>query len=504
MGAIILFFFFVKIQLNGQKITFMGLIEDSFKKELGKNTGKFVSNLVFGDKHSTPYRRVGSREAQEARAEAARIRAEAAQAKADAIAREHEVRAEIEEKNHLNSLDAAVLANVDKVIAMPFSEDTNELAHQLSGLAIQLSTNSFSKYNAEDKIRAKYTEAVFQKFDQGLQIMLAKDPYNPNMDYLWNAFIKAKKEKRKSSAFRNIIVGVWVVLFLLGLLLLSSPAMKEVAFGSLVTIISLIVFSIIIRKKIKEKNKPRKARHEYDNTHCQQPTTHTNQNITAQSESQFQSNYSFNQKQEFDHLWNKYSHLSPLMKNGYRICQTNEQKDILIVGLYCNTDHIINGRTIYPLSQHERISSLDYNLNGAGDNLQNHAAYMDLFPIQSTSAQFEILKEIIQNPKMFDYVVEQISLNQTIIEDVVCPKLIIIQDNYSWAFFGKLPEFVWMGYEFQLIEKTAYGELCRITGFRADDRIQPDRKQTNLIGTKVLFHQGITFPATETKKWLNL
>ncbi|MBR3981585.1 MAG: hypothetical protein IKJ98_10540 [Bacteroidales bacterium] len=483
----------------------MGIIEDSFKKELGKNTGKFVSNLVFGDKHSTPYRRVGSSEAQEARAEAARIRAEAAQAKADAIAREHEVRAEIEEKNHLNSLDAAVLANVDKVIAMPFSEDTNELAHQLSGLAIQLSTNSFSKYNAEDKIRAKYTEAVFQKFDQGLQIMLAKDPYNPNMDYLWETFIKAK-EKRDSpifKIFKILIKLLCIPIFLLGLFLLFlSSSISEGAFGIFIITISILVIVVI---KNKDKNILKKARHNYDiTTHYQQPTTHTNQNITAQSESQFQSNYSFNQKQEFDHLWNKYSHLSPLMKNGYRICQTNEQKDILIVGLYCNTDHIINGRTIYPLSQHERISSLDYNLNGAGDNLQNHAAYMDLFPIQSTSAQFEILKEIIQNPKMFDYVVEQISLNQTIIEDVVCPKLIIIQDNHSWAFFGKLPEFVWMGYEFQLIEKTAYGDLCRIVGFRSDDRIQPDRKQTNLIGTKVLFHQGITFPATETKKWLNL
>ncbi|MCQ2959082.1 MAG: hypothetical protein MJ198_02715 [Bacteroidales bacterium] len=481
----------------------MGIIEDSFKKELGKNTGKFVSNLVFGDKHSTPYRRVGSSETQEARAEAARIRAEAAQAKADAIAREHEVRAEIEEKNHLNSLDAAVLANVDKVIAMPFSEDTNELAHQLSGLAIQLSTNSFSKENAEEKIRAKYTEAVFQKFDQGLQILLAKDPYNPNMDYLWNAFIKAKKEKKKS--IKNLLIKIWIPLFLMGLLLLSSSSKDERVLGILIILIITVSIVIIVFLKNREKNILKKARHNYDiTTHYQQPTIHTNQNITAQSESQFQSNYSFNQKQEFDHLWNKYSHLSPLMKNGYRICQTNEQKDILIVGLYCNTDHIINGRTIYPLSQHERISSLDYNLNGAGDNLQNHAAYMDLFPIQSTSAQFEILKEIIQNPKMFDYVVEQISLNQTIIEDVVCPKLIIIQDNHSWAFFGKLPEFVWMGYEFQLIEKTAYGDLCRIVGFRSDDRIQPDRKQTNLIGTKVLFHQGITFPATETKKWLNL
>ena len=38
----------------------MGIIENSIKREIGKNTGKFISNLMFGDKHSTPYRRVGS------------------------------------------------------------------------------------------------------------------------------------------------------------------------------------------------------------------------------------------------------------------------------------------------------------------------------------------------------------------------------------------------------------------------------------------------------------
>lgn len=38
----------------------MSLFEQSFERELGKNTGKWVSNVIFGDKHSTPYRRVGS------------------------------------------------------------------------------------------------------------------------------------------------------------------------------------------------------------------------------------------------------------------------------------------------------------------------------------------------------------------------------------------------------------------------------------------------------------
>lgn len=39
----------------------MGTFENALKRELGKNTGKAISNLVFGDAHSTPYRRTSSR-----------------------------------------------------------------------------------------------------------------------------------------------------------------------------------------------------------------------------------------------------------------------------------------------------------------------------------------------------------------------------------------------------------------------------------------------------------
>ncbi|MGL5980809.1 MAG: hypothetical protein ACRCZY_08055 [Phocaeicola sp.] len=42
----------------------MGTFEKSFTREIGKNTGKWVSNIVFGDGHSTPYRRVGGRKQQ--------------------------------------------------------------------------------------------------------------------------------------------------------------------------------------------------------------------------------------------------------------------------------------------------------------------------------------------------------------------------------------------------------------------------------------------------------
>ena len=34
----------------------MGKFEDSFKRQVSRDTGKFVSNLIFGNKHATPIR----------------------------------------------------------------------------------------------------------------------------------------------------------------------------------------------------------------------------------------------------------------------------------------------------------------------------------------------------------------------------------------------------------------------------------------------------------------
>ena len=113
--------------------------------------------------------------------------------------------------------------------------------------------------------------------------------------------------------------------------------------------------------------------------------------------------------------------------------------------------------------------------------------WLDLFPIKASSNK-EIMKGIITNPQLFEYVKEQISLDQDVIEDIVHPQLIIVAHQDAYAFFGKLPQFVWMGYQFEFIQQTPSGDLCRITGFRSEERIQNQRIQTNLIGTKVLFH----------------
>ena len=40
----------------------MGKGTDSFKKEIGKNTGKYISTKLFGDKHATPHKIIIARE----------------------------------------------------------------------------------------------------------------------------------------------------------------------------------------------------------------------------------------------------------------------------------------------------------------------------------------------------------------------------------------------------------------------------------------------------------
>jgi len=96
----------------------MGIIGNAFKREIGKNTGKTVSNIILGDKWSTPYRRADA--ARETRAEAQRIRQEADAERISEKVREDHAR-------YLNSVDKAVIQNIDQVLLL----DLTMLTHHI-------------------------------------------------------------------------------------------------------------------------------------------------------------------------------------------------------------------------------------------------------------------------------------------------------------------------------------------------------------------------------------
>ena len=210
----------------------MGKIGDSFKREVGKNTGKFVSNLVFGDKHSTPYRRVDGGGSSSVRAEAAQARAEAARIQAAALEEKTRVEIEKQEKDDLNILDGAVLKNVDIVLQTPIPQDEAGLVNLMSIWSAQLSGSKWDYMSAEGKIRNQFPDALMEKYKQCTLVLKSIAPTHAMIQYYDNVLTEASNRREKAQKkvlmkriwkIVGISIGVLVGIFIL--LVLIDEAM---------------------------------------------------------------------------------------------------------------------------------------------------------------------------------------------------------------------------------------------------------------------------------------
>ena len=198
----------------------MGKFGDSFKREVGKNTGKFVSNLVFGDKHSTPYRRVDGGGSSSVRAEAAQARAEAARIQAAALEEKTSAEIEKQKKDDLNLLDGAVLKNVDIVLQTPIPQDEGGLTNLMSIWAAQLSGSKWDYMSAEGKIRNQFPDALMEKYKQCTMILKSIAPAHAMIQYYDNVLTEASNRREKAKRkilMRRIwkIVGIFVLIVII-------------------------------------------------------------------------------------------------------------------------------------------------------------------------------------------------------------------------------------------------------------------------------------------------
>lgn len=207
----------------------MGAFGNSLKRELGKNTGKFISNVVFGDKHSTPYRRVDSRHqvtmnARIAEAEARRrveeVKKSARLEEAKLKREEARERAELDRKNQLYAIDGAVLRNIDILNSQAIPSDKTKLLQMLSELSVQLKANKWETKGDEAAIRNKYTEALLEKYNQCVRELEIMDVNEPRLEYYKNIATKAKRNKlwKKHGDWITALIlmfsGILILLFL--------------------------------------------------------------------------------------------------------------------------------------------------------------------------------------------------------------------------------------------------------------------------------------------------
>lgn len=195
--------------------------EKAFAREFGKNTAKVVSNALYRDHWSTPYRRVGSgSSAASARAERARIEAES---RAEQARIEANARAERERQNQLNLLDSAVIDNMDKLNEIPIPYEKGEIIQLLSMLSVQMRSIKLEKGGEEAEIRNKYLFALVEKYRQcifELQCLDSNDPHLPTYGQILEERVheinyhKTKCTLKSIYKWMAIVAGVLLFLFI--------------------------------------------------------------------------------------------------------------------------------------------------------------------------------------------------------------------------------------------------------------------------------------------------
>jgi hypothetical protein len=127
-----------------------------------------------------------------------------------------------------------------------------------------------------------------------------------------------------------------------------------------------------------------------------------------------------------------------------------------------------------------------------GINLIGRVDYLDIFHFREQNQKFLTTDIVKKQSDGIDFIRRELNLTQHIIEENIQPQLILVKNKESWGYWGKLPEYVWMGYQFEHLQKFPCGELCQIVGLQdSQERIAPEITQTNLIGTRVLFSNHI-------------
>ncbi|HOD97131.1 MAG TPA: hypothetical protein PLY31_05840 [Tenuifilaceae bacterium] len=191
----------------------MGKVSDSFKRQIGRDAGKVVSNIIFGDKHSTPYRRVESKKQ-----------------KAELEDKKMKIIQEKAENDDLYALDRAVNSSVDQIVAIQMPDNERAIVNLLNSLETLLESNSWEpekdKEKKKAKIRNKYPDAVLNKFEQVLRELKFINANSERISFYQNridTFKKIQKKAKKAEVRQNIII-VTVILFIFLILIIASAA----------------------------------------------------------------------------------------------------------------------------------------------------------------------------------------------------------------------------------------------------------------------------------------
>jgi hypothetical protein len=175
----------------------MGFI-NSFKSQVGRDTGKVVSNLVWGDKHASVYRRAQSRYSEkklEGKDEATFER--------------------LIQEQKIEKAQAIVDKGIEEIILMKVPQEKEPLIEMLEKLTTMLIANPWgSIFKDELKITNKYSDTILTKYEQTLFSLKTKFPDKIESVYFEKQFVDFQKTRRKKKYTEVTLISILcIVLF---------------------------------------------------------------------------------------------------------------------------------------------------------------------------------------------------------------------------------------------------------------------------------------------------
>ena len=178
----------------------------SLKGQLGRDTGRLISNKVYGNRHATKYQRVDN-----SKTIAKNLKLEQ---KYELELLEKEKNNEIdfliqkEEIKNIQDKKAFVDQNLKKIIGMKVPNSKDAIIENLHSLSVEITSNKWKDSEDEiNKISNVYTDALFKKYEQHLIALKSKFPSAVEIQY----FEKQSKAFQKQAFFQKyklIFIGI--------------------------------------------------------------------------------------------------------------------------------------------------------------------------------------------------------------------------------------------------------------------------------------------------------
>ena len=187
---------------------------NSLKGQVGRDTGRVISNTIFGNRHATKYQRVDAQNTK------ANLKAQ----------RDYELEIlEQEQQNNdaefkqlqLRENNLKLEKEIANIVSVKVPQKKEDLMEALNELSMMISANPWkSILEADNKLSNNYSDVVLKKYEQCLFSLKTKFPKEGEIIYYESQFKKFKKESIKGK-FSIIFLAI-IVIIIIGILAVNG------------------------------------------------------------------------------------------------------------------------------------------------------------------------------------------------------------------------------------------------------------------------------------------